>query len=57
VHEFKLIETKELAPLKDLIDSLMGREGAAAGTTPAATEAKEQPKAEAATPASPPAAT
>lgn len=26
VHEFKLIEPKELQPLKDLIDSLMGKE-------------------------------
>jgi len=26
VHEFKLIEVKELAPLKDLIDSLMGKD-------------------------------
>jgi hypothetical protein len=26
VYEFKLIETKELAPLKDLIDSLLGKE-------------------------------
>jgi len=27
VHEFKLIDPKELQPLKDLIDSLMGKEG------------------------------
>jgi len=26
VHEFKLIDPKELQPLKDLIDSLMGKE-------------------------------
>jgi len=26
VHEFKLIDPKELAPLKDLIDSLMGKD-------------------------------
>jgi hypothetical protein len=26
VHEFKLIDPKELQPLKDLIDSLMGRD-------------------------------
>ena len=31
VHEFKLIETKELAPLKDLIDSLMGKEATGDG--------------------------
>lgn len=29
VYEFKLIETKELAPLKDLIDSLLGKDAAA----------------------------
>jgi len=47
VHEFKLIETKELAPLKDLIDSLMGRESAKA-EAPKGEEAKgEAPKAEA----------
>ena len=31
VVEFKLIDTKELDPLKDLIDSLMGRDGKDAG--------------------------
>jgi len=33
VYEFKLIDPKELAPLKDLTDSLMGKDGA----TPAST--------------------
>ena len=31
VHEFKLIEQKELEPLKDLIDSLMGKEAGGGG--------------------------
>jgi len=30
VHEFKLIDPKELEPLKDLIDSLMGKDGSPA---------------------------
>ena len=29
VNEFKLIDVKELEPLKDLIDSLMGKEATA----------------------------
>jgi len=33
VYEFKLIDPKELAPLKDLTDSLMGKDGAAAAST------------------------
>ena len=33
VNEFKLIDVKELEPLKDLIDSLMGKEATAQLTT------------------------
>lgn len=49
VSEFKLIETKELQPLQDLIATLMGKEGAkgagapdgsaAASSSPASAEA------------------
>jgi len=50
VHEFKLIEPKELAPLKDLIDSLMGKEekkddGGAAGAGAGAAAKAEEKKA------------
>jgi len=47
VHEFKLIEPKELAPLKDLIDSLMGKDEKKDGGEPARAEEKakaEEPK-------------
>lgn len=53
VHEFKLIESKELAPLADLIASLMGRESA----KPAGDEAKDDAKESAAPATSPAAAT
>lgn len=33
MNEFKLIDVKELEPLKDLIDSLMGKEATAQLTT------------------------
>ena len=34
MNEFKLIDVKELEPLKDLIDSLMGKEATAQLTAP-----------------------
>lgn len=45
VHEFKLIDPKELQPLKDLIDSLMGKEKTATeGKKPGETKEKEEGK-------------
>jgi len=42
VQEFKLIEVKELEPLKDLIDSLMGKAEEATKSDSSGTEKKEE---------------
>jgi len=46
VQEFKLIETKELEPLKDLIDSLMGKADDSKESTKEKEKEKDEAKAE-----------